>query len=256
MDTMTDIQGVGSLSRTFDSEVVKTNPFGRNSSGERLYVRSERIVAALHLITNHIPETEPARSRARKEGLELLSDVLALRDHMRAPESPQFSRLQARVRELISLVRMLSVSGHISAQNNSLVVAALDEIGNFLLSSQRSTLSESLNLTKEHLTHEVSVKDIQSIRDNKDNTDKQDVIKDIQRTLKIPPSADNPGLQARGEKIIQILKSNGHLGIKDISANLPEYSEKMIQRQLSYLSKVGRVKKVGFKRWSKYILTE
>ena len=59
-------------------------------------------------------------------------------------------------------------------------------------------------------------------------------------------------LNRRAQTILGILKSQGIIGIKDISSNLPEYSEKMIQRELAHLIVLGRVKKSGFKRWSKY----
>jgi len=58
----------------------------------------------------------------------------------------------------------------------------------------------------------------------------------------------------RGERIIDILKSGGILGIRDISANLPQYSEKMIQRELADLVETGKVRKLGAKRWSRYQL--
>ena len=62
------------------------------------------------------------------------------------------------------------------------------------------------------------------------------------------------GLHVREESIIGVLRSGGELGIRDIAANLPEYSEKMIQRHLVDLIEAGKVKKVGLKRWSRYSL--
>jgi DNA-binding HxlR family transcriptional regulator len=53
-----------------------------------------------------------------------------------------------------------------------------------------------------------------------------------------------------------VLRSQGELGIKDVVSNLPEYSEKMIQRELAELVAAGRVKKTGLKRWSRYTYIE
>jgi hypothetical protein len=53
---------------------------------------------------------------------------------------------------------------------------------------------------------------------------------------------------------MEILRVGGALGIKDIAANLPEYREKMIQRELLDLAAKGRIRKIGLKRWSKYSL--
>jgi DeoR/GlpR family transcriptional regulator of sugar metabolism len=61
---------------------------------------------------------------------------------------------------------------------------------------------------------------------------------------------------SRASRIMDILKDGGVLGIKDIAANLPEYSEKMIQRDLAFLVKQNQVRKSGAKRWSRYSLVQ
>jgi hypothetical protein len=63
---------------------------------------------------------------------------------------------------------------------------------------------------------------------------------------------DEHSASNRADQIIDILKVGGTLGIKDIVANLPQYSEKMVQRELALLVGAGRVQKMGAKRWSKY----
>ncbi len=60
------------------------------------------------------------------------------------------------------------------------------------------------------------------------------------------------GLSVREQGIMGILRAGGEFGIRDITANLPEYSEKMIQRDLLALVLSGKVKKTGLKRWSRY----
>ena len=56
----------------------------------------------------------------------------------------------------------------------------------------------------------------------------------------------------RRSTVLAILASGELLGIRDIAAHVPEFSEKTIQRELAQLVLLGRVKKTGFKRWSKY----
>ena len=237
---------------------------------KRAYRRAERLTAALHLLTNHVPFQEPSRVEIRRVGVQLLSNLLDLRDEMRVSTSPAFRAVQASVRELISLVRVLSTSGYISLQNASIVVETLDELGNFLTVSQRSTLSESVTFSKDELLGtEGSGMSLMPVRKSASETDKSQVqgrrmgqiikdrksIKDISRT-------DDKGqhieqaLDRRGLAILDILRSQGVIGIKDIASNLPEYSEKMIQRELVRLVSLNRVKKIGFKRWSKYAFTQ
>ena len=253
MDDRKDIQRTDNLSKFLDSPVIQTSPFGRNASGERAYRRAERVVAAIHILTNHIPAQEHSRIRARGVSLELLSNLLALRDEMRVSTSLIFRAVQASVRELISLVRVLSVSGYLSIQNATSVIEALDELGNFLISSQRSTLSETVAFTKEDLiggdaptTRATFSRKLSSVSVKSD-----DILKDISRT---DGKISDIGhiLDRRTQIVLETLKSQGTIGIKDISSNLPEYSEKMVQRELVHLVALGRVKKIGFKRWSKY----
>lgn len=250
MDEIKDIQKRDDLSRFLDSNVIRTHPFGRNVTGEKAYRRAERIVAALHLLSNHIPEEEPVRSHIRRSGIYLLSCLLALRDEMRAPESPAFLRTLTCIRKLISLVRILPISGFASRHNAEIMLEALDELGNFLAVSQRSALSESLILTKDELLAGGEVLSRHTlVTDIKDKV----VLRDkSQKTTLMSDRANTPTV--RGEGILQVLKSQNNLSIRDISSNLPEYSEKMIQRELAHMIAVGLVKKTGSKRWSRYSL--
>ncbi len=264
MDSGKDIQKVDYLAKVLDSYLVRTNPFGRSASGERAYRRAERVVAALHILTNHISVAEPSRVHVRRTGIELLSNVLALRDEMRSQSSSVFQVIQSSIRELISLVRILSVSGHVSLQNANIIIEAVDELGTFLIASQRSSLSESILFSKEDLmgaqelarisTGEISLTDSFRKMSDRNETRNESKMsqKDTDRT--ITSASANRDADIRSQAIIGILKSQGVLGIKDISSNLPEYSEKMIQRELAQLVTSGRIKKTGLKRWSRYEL--
>lgn len=267
MDDTKDIKKSNQLSRFLDEHIIRTNPFGRNISGEKAYKRAERIVAALALLTSHIHENEPVRQSARKIGLRLLSNILDLRDEMRVSNSMKTLAAEAQIRELISSMRILAVSGFVSLQNSEAVIEALDELGSFLTSSQRSALSEHIVLTREDFAvgqstvqqKHVSIPKAQltsasetggaDVTDITDGSHLTDTVKD-----KIVSKYRTGNISNRAQSIMDILNSNGELGIRDISAHLPEYSEKMIQRELATLVQIGKVKKAGLKRWSRYSL--
>ena len=251
MDNPRDIQKSDQISKFLDNRGVRTNPFGPNISGERAYQRAERLVVALHLLTNHIGISEPSREATRRGGISLLSCVLDLRDEMRSPRSGHFRSTISLIRELISLVRTLCISGFVSPHNADIVVESLDELGNFLTASQRSTLSESVVLSKNDLvsggfegTLVSDIKDRHDVKDRKQSTGTSAIRQDVANS--------SVELIRRETAIIEVLRSKGQLGIKDISSNLPEYSEKMIQRGLAHLTAQGKVKKEGSKRWSRY----
>ncbi len=251
MDGLGDIQKPNPLSRFFDRYSVRTNPFGDNQSADRAYRRAERIVAALYLVTNHISPEEPLRTSIRAAGLHILENVLSMRNEMRAVDSSRLNDCRVSVRHLITLVRMLAVSALLSIQNTNTVIEGLDELGNFLGTSQNSPLSESISLSRESLLdiHESSIKDIKDSKSIKDKLNVKNV-----ENMSDTVAGGAKKLNVREQSIVGILRAGGELGIKDISSNLPEYSEKMIQRHLVGLVATGRVKKTGLKRWSRYSL--
>lgn len=237
---------------------IQTNPFGANRSGERAYRRAERIVAAIILLTNHISIEDELRRRSRHVALVILELLLDIKDEMRSLSSERTRDLHVKIRHLISLVRMLVFGGFISSQNAELTIVALEELNTFLITSARSSLSESLQLSREDFTDiQVNYKGhIKDIRDRAIIKDKMS-IKDLSvKAIGQLPSPTGPAsLSTRGQGIVSILKIGGELNLPDIAAHLPEYGEKTIQRELGLLMGLGIVKRTGLKRWSRYSLT-
>lgn len=250
-ESIKDAQDVSNVLLILDSLAIRTNPFGANVSGENSYRRAERISAALHLVTNHVPENEPLRSVLRNKGLELLSVIIELRSGFRGPASEKGQSALASIRELISLVRLLAVAGYISVQNANAIAEATDELGSLIVVSQRSALAEQLTIS-----HEQLIPPTGSIGFAKQERTSQSIRPVIRRPMQSSETASAPSTMPtqRAERILDILKLGGMLGIRDIAANLPQYSEKMVQRELAELVDIGKVRKIGAKRWSRYQL--
>src|SRR3989344_2765565 len=221
MEPIKDVQRTDNVSRYLDGKHLRTDPFGGNRAGERAYRRTERIVAALHLLTNHLPQSEAVR---------------------------------ASIRNVISLIRIAAVAGFISLPNADIVIDALDELGNFIQASEKSAFAERVTISKEELldVHAQITRSISTryVKDKKDNTNLKDTI-----AVKDTHNASLAmSVSVRRQSIIEVLRSGGSLGIRDIAGALPEYSEKMIQRELLELVAGGSVRKSGLKRWSRYAL--
>ena len=256
MDYIKDVQKTDSISRFIDAHSVRTNPFGENRAGDRAYRRAERIASAIHLLTNHIKSAEPVSSSIRAGAVDLLQQMLLLKDEMRATQSGALAGAQSRIRHLISLVRILTVSGYISMQNATTMVEALDELGNFMHAAQRSVLSESLAVSRDDLL------DVGSVVPRPTRAIKDKVIVTETHSVSATAVASNTEMllqghiSVRAQSIMDVLQSGGIMGIKDICSNLPEYSEKMVQRELLELVESGRVQKSGLKRWSRYSIAK
>lgn len=262
---MRDIKDTKGVVPSFEP---KTDPFGDNLSGEHAYKRTERIVSATYLVTNHIPHEDPIRARIRDIGHELLSGVLALHGGFRAATHEKIARLLALVRESISLVRLLHLSGYVSAQNALLLSNALDELGQFLSGSQASALSDSIQLDREDflprdasLSQPLSRPRMAALASPITTTAASPSI-----GQSVPVSSNrkivrSPGrsvqTEVHGERrraLLDILARSGALGIKDITSQMVGCSEKTVQRELSMLVRERTVKKEGQKRWSTYKL--
>jgi len=258
MDGQKDTQKGDILARFIDGQVVRTNPFGDNKVGDRAYRRAERIVAGLHLLTAHISSEEPIRGKIRFESLELLAKTLALRDEMRTIDSTSIGSFQVSVRYLISLVRMLTAGGFVSFQNADTVIAALDELSGFIGASQRTALAESIAFDREDFigpigplssdNRRVTLKDLKDTINTKD----KELVKDNKLSIKRAPAETTSQVKERSQNILDVLRSGGDFSIRDICARVPDYSEKMVQRELLALVAAGTIKKVGLKRWSRY----
>jgi predicted HTH transcriptional regulator len=59
--------------------------------------------------------------------------------------------------------------------------------------------------------------------------------------------------QDRTAKILALIKDKKDLSIKDVSIAFTDCSEKTIQRELNTLVSKGHIRKVGSKRWSRYL---
>jgi hypothetical protein len=198
-----------------------------------------------------LPENEPARVALRLEANELLTEILKIRDGMRAPEAPQVSRVLEKLRAMISMSRLLASSGLISLQNLDVLIEALDELGTFVTSSQRSSLAERVTLSREEL---LDTSLVDTIKDKSFNLLKDTTKIRDSRTVSYKTGDRKKTAEVRVRNILEIVKSGGELGIKEIAANLPEIGEKTLQRELSDLVLKGQLKRIGLKRWSKYAL--
>jgi hypothetical protein len=252
MDSPKDVQKTQDTLKFLDYQTLKSNAFGDNRLADRIYRRAERIASASILLTNHLDSGEPLKYSIRSSSIELLSNIMSVKDEMRSPNSHETHVLRLTIRKFISLIRLLAISGHASYQNCEIVIEALDELLVFIVSARKSNLSESASINRSDLIES----GILEIPNGAMRSDTSVVTPNVSTNngdhVVTKESDKSQVLDARAQSILEVLRSQGELGIRGISLNLPEYSEKMIQRELLDLVKLGRVRKTGLKRWSRY----
>ena len=80
------------------------------------------------------------------------------------------------------------------------------------------------------------------------NNDRINLIKNNKKNL-----IDNQK-DTQSREIIDFVKKNGHVTIKDISSHFPKMSQKTIQRRLLHVVDIGLLEKEGDKRWRRYFV--
>lgn len=258
---MKDIRDTKSIVPDFDT---KTDPFGDNVSAEHAYKRTERIVGAIYLVTNHVQHDEPLRKKLRSIGHNLLSEVITLRSGFRSTSHESRGALLSDLREAISLIHLLQISGYVSENNASLLVHAMDDLGAFLAGSQHSVLSDGIQLQRDDFIPTRQQKTFPKRDSHLSTTEPLSVSKSedkraIKEAVKKTPKTPGRSVQTevhneRRDLIMDILSKGGPLGIKDIASQMVGCSEKTVQRELAVLIKDNIVNKSGEKRWSSYTL--
>lgn len=210
------------------------------------YSKRQKIVAALHLVTSHLPAHEPFRTSVRSYAMQLC-------------ESHTHSDSDRLVRQLCELLDIGTLGSLISKGNSHIIkkeVMALthtqrEEVGDEIVSlfgqtysdthetQKRHTPSFSGTLSQEQLGHPFSMKKTSIL---------QTQITDIHERRDISELK-----KERKQKILDYINSKRTAVIKDIISLFPEVSEKTIQRELNVLLEEGKIEKRGDKRWSLYV---
>lgn len=190
--------------------------------------KGQKIVAALYLVTQHLSDNDPFKTKIRSLAVLLID-----------------SRTQNTTKELVENIQgMLNVSSLaniISQRNVAMLNGALNE---YLIG-----FHDSGDISK--LFDNLGQKDISDkINQNKDNmsfidTKMSDITKNTQAIQSVKSKRQN--------EILKFVNKNKSVGIKDISAIFPDVSEKTVQREISSLVDKGLITKRGNKRWSIYL---
>lgn len=278
MQNVKDISRTEMISQFVTKESLRVNVFGDNRLAERAYSRAERLVSATYLVIRHVDDAEPVKVTIREKGVLLIGSILTVRDSLRNGSEDVHCILSI-VREIISCVRLMAVSGFVSFENADILSDAYDELAVFIESARRSPLAEAIVLSRDELggndarvsymKRQTAQKDTGtvSVSETPLNQVPERVSETVTTDRVLAPGVVSPEKVARSERdrmlprsraetIIAILRESGPCGIKEIVLHAPEFSEKMIQRVLFDLVSSGVVVKNGSKRWSTYAIHE
>lgn len=269
MQQIKDNQDFNKKSETFSlSYKTHVDPFGDNAYAHRAYNKAEKIVSVLYLLTKNVNDEEPIRSSIRALCHVLLERVLLLRHGFRSSQKTGREDVDACIRELMTAIRLLTLSEYVSMQNGQLTIEALEDLASFLRQAQNSFLSEHVFVRREDFVEESIISPQAVLQSEYKNTSKKTLEsiggdEAVGISIGAPREHKRPNIfesgvharhNSRQEIIISVLRKNGPLGIKEIASHLNDCGEKTVQRELSTLVARRILAKVGEKRWSKYII--
>ncbi len=203
-----------------------------------LIKKTEKIVSAIHLVSNFLSDKEPIKWDLRSKSLELLTQVI----------SGSEEGMNTSLVKVISLLEISFTTGLVSEMNYKILINELESVAQEM---RKDSLTQTIG---QMMMNQVVLRDNDIVSHNQSKG--QLIMSD---SVSIKKVKDNSNGQVnkthnRQDIILGLLKKNKELGIKDFVSKISDCSEKTIQRELAALVAKGTLKKEGEKRWSRYSL--
>lgn len=240
-----------------------------------LYKKSERIMAAVFAVSDAI-SSDTLRERCRLEALNLFGgvrDAIGTRGSVSAAEG---GRLSLGALSLAALLEVACRLGELSEGNYSLLRGELAKVAEAL--SQAQSDAEA-TIDRRILEDGLPAQAGEPARRAVAPRPRAGARGDAEAVVRAPHPAENvadrpisapvagvsfkgsvsevmlalsDSIKDREDSVLDIVRKNGQVSIKDVLQRMPEVGEKTVQRTLSALVARGVLRKVGERRWSRY----
>ncbi len=253
--------------------------------GMSLKNKTDKIAAAIHMVTDCIEDNEPIRFKLRSLSVELASEVHQLVHTPARDRIFVFSEIEIVATEIMSFVSIARSVRLISEMNADILLREMTantermrtwtETGLYEVEDQsfaQATKPVAFTLNDSHFSVQNQTPvipptaPVQTVQYNHptptpkpvfDKGQKQQSPTAVMKTkqqIEDNKKFDFAMKLNRRNAILKIIKDKKEVTIKDISILIADCSEKTIQRELTTLVQEGVLKKIGEKRWSKYLL--
>ncbi|OHA88307.1 MAG: hypothetical protein A2653_01015 [Candidatus Zambryskibacteria bacterium RIFCSPHIGHO2_01_FULL_43_25] len=286
------------VDENLDSKIGKTADFTDlfEKDGKLSFIlkKTKRIIAAIFLISNFLPDHEPIKHSMKEVGIRLIHSATRIKDKK---ESDMANEFRAGCLEIVSLLDIAFFSGLITEMNFSIIKSEIHGLLSFYDTTFPGESSTNLQngffpaesvqdfagdkpFSRKFTTEESfldfkgkgdTVDDKNYIKDSdypknvlKTQRESGEDIKDIyNKGQNVDSSKKLKGFSPvavkrnkRQSVIINFLKKKKSAMIKDISSLIGDCSEKTIQRELNFLVIDGVLYKEGERRWTRYFLAK
>ncbi|MFA6432863.1 MAG: hypothetical protein WCV82_03595 [Candidatus Paceibacterota bacterium] len=226
-----------------------------------IFKKTEKITAALYLVSGLLKDDEPLKWELRDRGMNLISSSFTASSAVPGDKNVVIQSLFTSALETISLLNVARISNLVSEMNHTLLVREIDSIISLLRDRLAQNaenagyiLSEAFFKTPSLFTS--GFKSGPAARGTNESkghpSHKSESVDSTSNLIGHSNVADKKN--QRQESIVNILRNQSNLTIKDFSRVIRDCSQKTIQRELLELVDKGVIKREGERRWSRYSL--
>ncbi|MBI2482456.1 MAG: DeoR family transcriptional regulator [Candidatus Vogelbacteria bacterium] len=195
-------------------------------------LKNQKLAQALFAITVFCPDSEPLKAKLRDQAINLTTTINAIKtDESTVFHLSFLNQILGEIELVLELLDLAQAGNVLSKMNVSIIKQEYEML---LKDAKEQVLADNLFDSNTLILPTSSPK----------------IIKDKKVVGMAGPSSD------RQKKIIEVLRGQDWLGIKDIAEAVPNYSTKTVQRELLALVEQGVLKKQGERRWSRYVLAK
>jgi hypothetical protein len=222
--------------------------FGQGSHFASLYKKTEKLIAAIYMITDFIKDNEPLKWRIRENALELLSINMNFTTVSLSERRELLKKYQALSLEIVSLSGIAQIGGLISEMNHSVLSREFEKLAIAITRDENKKSNEETIVLDPNFFEKTDVLYNQPAVISKGHVQKTEYV--------AKPYKSTDVKEDRKSTITRLLLKKSGLNIKDFSQAIKGCSEKTIQRELLAMVAAGVLKKEGERRWSTYSLAK
>jgi hypothetical protein len=244
----------------------------------------EKLTTAVYMVSSYIEEDENIKTSLRKLSLSLLSGAASLNT---TKGTGVYDGIEKDIDQMIMLIKLSKTMFFVSEMNAHILTDEFQKLLSLLRNEKEKKFVSSFNLTLEGEkvfyrerkngslslipSREDAYHTLEKEEDKKEATEKGELKRelpaDFPKALTFPvrtPTTPRiskttmPEIKerrsSRRESVVALLSKDSAMSIKDLSLKIKGCSEKTIQRELNALLDEKKIKRLGEKRWSKYLL--
>lgn len=229
---------------------IKSVLFKGRSDWYFCYLKSERIAQVLNIFSEKF-QNPPATSLVI-DAAKLPQSILYF-----VAGDIQLSLLLAEILSLISTLRVVGASHHIPEEHIAIIIAEYEALAEKIGGGAHPSpfvSSDDFSVPMTFVDEKTGGGNDLLLGDSAEFPKGQAIghIKDVNKGQELLQRRASKSQEERARKILEYVRNNDGVSVKEIAHVIRNCSEKTIQRELAYLIKGGMVKKLGERRWSVY----